>query len=277
LLFATPTFLMAYIRRARPEDFASLRQIIVGAEKLKDRIADAFEEKFSIRPLEGYGATELAPVATLSIPDVEIDGIRQVGWKEGSVGHPLPGIATKVVDPDTHQPLPNGQPGLLLIKGPNVMLGYLGKPEKTAEVLKDGWYNTGDIVVGDKDGFIKITDRLSRFSKLGGEMVPHLAVEEVFHRVLNKTEQVLAIASVPDEKRGERLVVLYTPEAGSVDVLRKVMAGSDLPNLWKPSNDSYFQIDALPILGSGKLDLKTLKEKAIQLSAREGILNPART
>jgi acyl-[acyl-carrier-protein]-phospholipid O-acyltransferase/long-chain-fatty-acid--[acyl-carrier-protein] ligase len=227
--------------------------------------------------LEGYGATELAPVATLSIPDVEIDGIRQVGWKEGSVGHPLPGIATKVVDPDTHQPLPNGQPGLLLIKGPNVMLGYLGKPEKTAEVLKDGWYNTGDIVVGDKDGFIKITDRLSRFSKLGGEMVPHLAVEEVFHRVLNKTEQVLAIASVPDEKRGERLVVLYTPEAGSVDVLRKVMAGSDLPNLWKPSNDSYFQIDALPILGSGKLDLKTLKEKAIQLSAREGILNPART
>ena len=266
LLYATPTFLMAYIRRAKPEDFASLRQIIVGAEKLKDRIADAFEEKFHIRPLEGYGATELAPVASINIPDVDLGGVHQVGHKEGSVGHPLPGVATKVIDPDTNQQVPNGQPGLLLIKGPNVMLGYLGKPEKTAEVLQDGWYNTGDIVVTDKDGFIKITDRLSRFSKIGGEMVPHLAVEEAFHTALKKPEQVLAIASVPDEKRGERLVVLYTPDAGPVEELQKILAESELPNLWKPGNDSYFQIEALPMLGSGKLDLKGLKERATQLA-----------
>jgi acyl-[acyl-carrier-protein]-phospholipid O-acyltransferase / long-chain-fatty-acid--[acyl-carrier-protein] ligase len=266
LLFATPTFLMAYIRRANPEDFASLRQIIVGAEKLKERIANAFEEKFHIRPLEGYGATELAPVATINIPDVELGGVRQVGRKEGSVGHPLPGVATKVIDPDTNQPVPNGQPGLLLIKGPNVMLGYLGKSEITSEVLKDGWYHTGDIVVRDTDGFIQITDRLTRFSKIGGEMVPHFALEETFHKGLKKTEQVLAVAAVPDEKRGERLVVLCTPEAGLVTELQKVMSESDLPNLWKPSNDSYFQIDALPMLGSGKLDLKALKEKAMRLA-----------
>jgi acyl-[acyl-carrier-protein]-phospholipid O-acyltransferase/long-chain-fatty-acid--[acyl-carrier-protein] ligase len=175
-------------------------------------------------------------------------------------------VATKVVDPDTNQPVPHGQPGVLLIKGPNVMLGYLGKPEKTAEVLKDGWYNTGDIVVTDKDGFIRITDRLSRFSKIGGEMVPHLAVEEALHKALKKAEQVLAIASVPDEKRGERLVVLYTADAGPVEELQKIMAESELPNLWKPGNDSYFPIDVLPMLGSGKLDLKGLKDRAAQLA-----------
>ncbi len=266
LLFATPTFLLAYLRRAKPEDFASLRYVIVGAEKLKPRVADAFEEHFGIRPLEGYGATELAPVATLSIPDVDIHGLRQPGTRVGSVGHPLPGIAVKVVDPDTGERLPPGKAGLLRIKGPNVMIGYLNNPETTAEVLRDRWYNTGDIAIVDKDGFVTITDRLTRFSKIGGEMIPHVGVEEVYHRALGKTAQVLAVAALPDEKKGERLVVLYTPEAGDVEKLRQIIRDSDIPNLWKPADNAYYPIETLPMLGSGKLDLKGLKEIAGKLA-----------
>jgi acyl-[acyl-carrier-protein]-phospholipid O-acyltransferase/long-chain-fatty-acid--[acyl-carrier-protein] ligase len=267
LLFATPTFLLAYLRRAEPEDFASLRYVIAGAEKLKPRVADAFEDRFGVRPLEGYGATELAPVATLSIPDVEALGVRQVGAKPGSVGHPLPGVAVKVVDPETGQRMPAGQAGVLLIKGPNVMLGYLNNSAKTAEVLRDGWYNTGDIAVVDKDGFVAITDRLSRFSKIGGEMVPHVAVEEAYHKGLGKTEQVLVVTSVPDEKKGEKLVVLYTDEAGDVARLQQIIKESNLPNLWKPGPDAYYRIESIPLLGSGKLDLKAVKERAMNLAA----------
>jgi len=179
-------FLLLYLRKAQREDFASLKYVVVGAEKMKDRLASAFVERFGIRPLEGYGATELSPVATLSLPDVHAGGVSQKGWKEGSVGLPLPGVAVKVVDPDTGNVLPVGEPGLLMVKGPNVMLGYLGKPELTAEVLKQGWYNTGDVACIDAAGFVAITDRLSRFSKVGGEMVPHLAIEEALHRALGE-------------------------------------------------------------------------------------------
>ncbi|MCX6996112.1 MAG: AMP-binding protein, partial [Kiritimatiellaeota bacterium] len=213
MLFATPGFLMIYLRKASKEDFASLRYVVCGAEKLNPRLAAAFEEKFGIRPLEGYGATELAPVATLSLPHVAAGGVFQAGWKESSVGLPLPGVALKVVDPDTGAVLPPGQPGLLLVRGPNVMLGYLGRPDLTAEVLRDGWYNTGDIARMDADGFVSITDRLSRFSKLGGEMVPHGAIEEELQRGLGLSAQAVAVTAVPDEKRGEKLVVLHTPEA----------------------------------------------------------------
>ncbi|MDP8247513.1 MAG: acyl-[ACP]--phospholipid O-acyltransferase [Candidatus Tritonobacter lacicola] len=269
LLFATPTFLMTYIRHAKPEDFASLKIVVVGAEKLKKRIADLFEKKFGIRPREGYGATELSPIAALNIPDVDIGGVHQVGTKEGTVGQPLAGVAVRIVDPDTGEAVPDGEPGLMLIKGPNVMLGYLNRPDKTKDVLRDGWYNTGDIALVDDDGFVTITDRLSRFSKIGGEMVPHIAVEEEIQRGLNKTEQVVAVTSVPDEKKGEKLVVMYTDEAGPPEELKRVMAESGLPNLWKPKPDCYFRIEALPLLGTGKLDLKGLKQLALEAAGAE--------
>src|SRR3990167_7158604 len=118
----------------------------------------------------------------------------------------MPGIAVRIVNPETGEPVPPGQPGLLLVRGPNVMQGYLGRPDKTAEVLRDGWYVTGDIAILDEDGFLEITDRLSRFSKIGGEMVPHLKIEEVLHELAGVTEQTFAVTGVPDGKRGERLV-----------------------------------------------------------------------
>jgi len=262
LLIATPTFLLAYLRRAKKEDFASLRLVITGAEKLKAKVADSFEERFGIRPLEGYGATELSPVITLSLPDVKIDGVAQHGSKEGSVGHPIPGVAIRVVDPDSGTALKPGEPGLILVKGPNVMHGYLGQPDKTAQVVKDGWYVTGDIGIMDDDGFIRITDRMSRFSKIGGEMVPHGVVEDELHGRLGQT-QVLAVTAVPDEKKGEKLVVVYAKDAADGETLHRLLAESNIPNLWKPGRDCYVAVEDLPMLGSGKLDLKGLKEIAL--------------
>lgn len=266
ILLATPTFLLAYLRRAKKEEFATLRLVMTGAEKLKSKVADSFEQHFGIRPLEGYGATELSPVITLSVPDVEIDGVRQRGAKEGSVGHPVPGVAVRVVDPENGRALEPGEPGLLLVKGPNVMLGYLGRAEKTAEVVKDGWYVTGDIGIVDDDGFIRITDRMSRFSKIGGEMVPHGVVEDELQNRLGQAG-VLAVTAVPDEKKGERLVVIYAKGATDAETLYRHLAESSLPNLWKPGRDCYLAVETLPVLGTGKLDLKGLKD--IALAARQ--------
>jgi len=266
-LLATPTFLQMYNRGCEPEDFGSLQFVMTGAEKLPDRVAQAFEDKFGIRPLEAYGLTECSPAVTVNTRDFRAAGFRQVGAKRGKIGHPLPAVSVRIVDPDTMQPLPVGQPGLLLIRGPNVMKGYLGKPEKTAEVLRDGWYVTGDIAALDEDGFLTITDRLTRFSKIGGEMVPHIKVEEKLHELAGVTEQCFAVAGVPDEKKGERLVVLHTLDDGKLAPVLEKLTASDLPNLWKPRPDQFFHIEALPYLGTGKLDLRKVKEQAAKFSA----------
>jgi len=263
LLLATPTFLLAYIRRAAREDFASLRLVFSGAEKLKKRVADAFEERFGIRPLEGYGATELSPAVAFNVPDVEIDGVHQTGAREGSVGHPIPGVAVRVVDPETRAILAAGSQGLIEVKGPNVMLGYLGKPEETGEAIEKGWYRTGDLGVLDEKGFLTITDRLSRFSKIGGEMVPHLAIEDEIHRNMNLSGQSVAVTSVPDEKKGEKLVVLYTKGTGDPDTFYRLLSESKLPNLWKPHRSHFLEVESLPLLGSGKLDIKGLRQIAL--------------
>ncbi|MGH9675901.1 MAG: AMP-binding protein, partial [Candidatus Acidiferrum sp.] len=210
MLLATPTFLNNYTRRCEPEDFGSLRFVMAGAEKLPDRIAQSFEDRFGIRPQEGYGCTECSPAVTVNTIDFRAASFRQVGEKRGSIGHPLPGMTVKIIDPESLQPVGLDQPGLLLVRGPNVMLGYLNRPEKTAEVLREGWYNTGDIATLDEDGFLRVTDRLSRFSKIGGEMVPHIKVEDILHELAGASEQMFVVTAVPDEKKGERLIVLHT-------------------------------------------------------------------
>ncbi len=174
--------------------------MLVGAEKLREPIATAFQEKFGLRPLEGYGATEMSPVISVNVPDYERGAERQTGAKPGTVGHPVPGVAVKVVDPETGERMPAGKEGLLLVKGPNRMLGYLGQPEKTAEVIRDGWYVTGDIACLDDDGFMRITDRLSRFSKIAGEMVPHLKIEEAIQPIIG--EFACAVTGSPRRTEG---------------------------------------------------------------------------
>ncbi len=271
-LLATPTFLQMYLRGCEPEQFGSLQYVVAGAEKLPDRLAQAFEDKFGVRPLEAYGCTECAPAVAVNTRDFRAPGFRQVGAKRGKIGHPLPGISVRIVDPDTFEPLPVGKPGMLLVRGPNVMPGYIGRPEKSAEVLRDGWYVTGDIAALDEDGFLTITDRLSRFSKIGGEMVPHIKIEDKLHELAGCTEQCFAVTGVPDEKKGERLVVLHTLPDEKLKPVLDQLAASDLPNLWKPRPDAFHRVDAFPQLGTGKLDLRKLKEMA----ARVGAASPPR-
>jgi acyl-[acyl-carrier-protein]-phospholipid O-acyltransferase/long-chain-fatty-acid--[acyl-carrier-protein] ligase len=265
-LVATPTFLQAYMRRCTPEEFGSLQYVLVGAEKLPERLAVAFEDTFGIRPLEGYGCTECSPVVTVNGRDFRAPGFRQVAARRGKIGHPLPGVTVKVVDIDTGAPVAPGTSGMLLVKGPNVMKGYLGKPEKTAEVLHDGWYTTGDIALMEEDGFLTITDRLSRFSKIGGEMVPHIKIEDKLHDLAGITEQVFAVTALPDEKKGERIVVITTLSVEKLEPVLEKLPQCDLPALWKPKTSQFFHVDALPVLGTGKTDLRGVKALAASLA-----------
>ena len=260
LLISTPTFYSGYLRRCTAEEFASVRYAIAGAERLREPIAKGYREKYGIDLLEGYGCTELAPVVSVNVPDVIDNGEKQPGHKPGTVGRPIPGVAAKIIDPDSGQPLATGQEGLLLIKGPNVMVGYLGQPELTAQAMRDGWYVTGDIAAIDEDGFIKITDRLSRFSKIGGEMVPHMKVEEMINSVLG--DGAAAVIAVADEQKGERLVAFYARDGMSSEELWKKLNESPLPKLWIPKRENLYPIDNLPLLGSGKVDLKKIKALA---------------
>jgi acyl-[acyl-carrier-protein]-phospholipid O-acyltransferase / long-chain-fatty-acid--[acyl-carrier-protein] ligase len=264
LLISTPTFYAGYIRRCSKEEFATLRYVIAGAEKLREQIAAAFQEKFGRPILEGYGCTELAPVVSVNILNVGFGKDAQIGNKPGTVGHPIPGVSVKVVHPETFEPLACGEEGLLLVKGPNVMLGYLNQPVLTQEAIRDGWYVTGDIAAVDEDGFIRITDRVSRFSKIGGEMVPHMKVEEVINSILGSAASV--VTAVPDSQRGEKLIALYCQNGITTEELWQRLNESELPKLWIPKRENLFAIDSLPVLGSGKADLKKVKALALEKS-----------
>ncbi len=269
ILLTTPTFLQLYLRGVPSEDFGSLQLIIVGAEKLTERLADAVEQYFGVRPLEGYGTTECAPAVAVNIMDVRAAGVHQIGGKRGTIGRVLPGIMAKLTDPEdpwSGKSVPAGEPGMLLVRGPNVMLGYLGLPEKTADVLRHGWYCTGDVATVDEDGFLQITGRLSRFSKIGGEMAPHLKIEEKLQELAGAAETMFVVAGVPDEKKGERLVVLHRLAAGDLPACLEKFAACDLPNLWKPKADAFFHVENFPLLGTGKLDLRAVKELAGRLA-----------
>ncbi len=263
ILLATPTFLRGYLRRCDKEEFATLNVVVAGAEKLPSSLCDKFEEKFGVRPVEGYGATELSPLVSVNIPASRSTNTHEIDLKEGTVGRPVPGVSAKIIDLDTGQELGPNQPGMLLITGPNVMKGYLGREDLTAEVLRDGWYVTGDIATVDEDGFITITGRESRFSKIGGEMVPHIQIEETLARLIGDEDELkAAVTAIPDAKKGERLIVIHTQLDKTPDELRAGLADAGLPNIFIPSADSYHQVDELPVLGSGKLDLKLIRQIA---------------
>lgn len=267
ILISTPTFLQLYMKRVAPPQFGSLRVVLTGAEKLPPRVAEAFQTTFGIRPIEGYGTTECAPVVAVSTLDYRGPGLHQTGSRVGSVGHLLPGVTLRLVDPDTGAPLPSGdgsETGQLLVKGPNIMRGYLGKPELTSQVLRDGWYDTGDIAQIDEDGFLRITDRKSRFSKIGGEMVPHGRVEEALQEAAGAEIQMFAVTAIPDEKKGERLAVIHTVEEAKIPGILAKVSESGLPNLFIPRADQFLRVEQLPMLGTGKIDLRAVKKIAME-------------
>ena len=262
MLISTPTFCNAYLRRCTREQFANLKYAIVGAEKLREPLATTFEQQFGVGLLEGYGCTEMAPVVAVNRPNVNDGKEHQIGTKFGSVGHPIPGVAAKIVDLETGEGPLIGREGLLLVKGANMMSGYLNQPERTADVIRDGWYVTGDIATMDEDGFVFITDRLSRFSKIAGEMVPHLKVEDAINGVLGDLCSV--VTAIPDPARGERLMAFYTRADVSPDALWDQLNSTDLPKLWIPRRDSLLRLAEIPTLGTGKVDLRRLRQLAIE-------------
>ena len=264
ILLATPTFLQLYQRRCEPGQFGSLRVVLTGAEKLTETLADAFADRFGIRPVQGYGCTECAPVVAVSTPGYRAPGFYQAGSRRGSVGRPLPGVLVRIVDPETKAPRPVGEPGLVLVRGANVMRGYLGRDDLTAAAMHEGCYVTGDIGRLDDEGFLFLTDRMSRFSKIGGEMVPHGTVEEHLQECCGRDDRAFAVCGVPDAKKGERLMVLTTLHREDLATVLRQMSTRGLPALFVPRLDQFVHVDELPLLGTGKLDLRRVKELCLQ-------------
>jgi acyl-[acyl-carrier-protein]-phospholipid O-acyltransferase / long-chain-fatty-acid--[acyl-carrier-protein] ligase len=260
LFLSTPTFCLGYLRKCTREQLGTIRYLLVGAEKLRPALVKSFEEKFGVTPLEGYGCTEMGPVVSVNVTNHE-----RSAYKPGTAGRPLPYVSLRIVDPETMAPLAAGETGLLLVNGPSRMLGYLGDPERTAQSLVDGYYSTGDLACVDSDGFLQIVDRLARFSKIAGEMVPHLKIEEMLHEILG--DQPCVVIGIPDDQRGERLALLHTQSEISAVQLWQRLSETDLPRLWIPKRENIYLIDSIPSLGTGKLDLRGAKAKAIELAS----------
>ncbi|HZE56324.1 MAG TPA: AMP-binding protein [Chthoniobacterales bacterium] len=264
VMLATPTFLRAYLRKAEPQQLSSLRLLVAGAEKLPQDLGRAVEARFGKHVYEGYGLTETSPVVSVNLP--EAPGQTQPSNKPGSTGKMLTGIAAEIREPETDAKLSLNEQGMLWLRGPNIFEGYLNAPEQNADVLRNGWFKTGDIGRFDEDGFLYIEGRLSRFSKIGGEMVPHETIEQKILRALNIEEQgerIITVMGVPDATKGEALVLLSTIDIDQ-PTLRSALSGAGVPNLWIPR--MIQRIDAVPVLASGKLDLvgcKKLAEEAL--------------
>ncbi len=271
IFLATPTFLRGYMKRIDPAQLASLKLVVTGAEKLPQSLADAFEQKFGTRPQEGYGLTETSPATNVNLPDPEPqrESIVLPSSRPGSVGQLLPGLAIRITDPASDGEIPIDRQGIIWFKGANVFTGYLNDPKRTAEVLKDGWFHTGDVGRVDADGFLYIEGRISRFSKIAGEMVPHETVEACINRVLGldgETERRIAVVGVPDEQKGEAILLLSTIAGPALEQecidLRYKLLDEGISSLWCPK--SIVPVTEIPVLASGKLDIKACEALARQ-------------
>ncbi len=267
VLIGTPTFLKPYFKRVEADKLASLKFVIAGAEKTPEGFADAWESAFGSTYLEGYGLTETSPVVSVNLPHgppvgAIYPGDSSDGNRRGSVGRLLPGQAARILDPDTREDLPVTRTGLLLLKGPNIFEGYLRDSERTAEVKQGDWFVTGDLARFDEDGFLYIQGRLSRFSKIGGEMVPHGTIEQALNEaygLLDAEVPMLAIGARPDEAKGEALVLLAAMDLELEDV-RSRLGAAGYTNLWMPK--VLKRVEAIPTLATGKLDLRGISQLA---------------
>lgn len=285
LVCATPTFARAMLRRADDTTFRSVRHFIVGAEKLQPALEEEFKTRCGVTLLEGYGLTEAAPVCAVNVPDAPPlpgSAFYVPGLVKRSIGAALPGIAVRITDvDDENRILPLTEQGMLWIKGANIFGGYIGKPELNNDIFNDGWFKTGDIGKLDLNGFIRLGGRLSRFSKVGGEMVPHESVEQAIVAALQLDIETdgaqIAVTGVADAQKGEALVLLSTlpqhqrssEEKAQLGELRSKLMEANIPNLWTPKY--IVPVESIPMLPTGKLDLrgcKLLAEEALaQLNA----------
>ena len=263
IMLATPTFLRGYMKRVEPGQLASLKLVVTGAEKLPRSLAEAFQARFGIAPQEGYGLTETSPATNVNLPDPPREAETETipSARAGSVGQLMPGLAIRLTDPATDRVVPLNRQGIIWFKGANVFRGYLDKPELTDQVIKEGWFRTGDVGRMDEDGFLHIEGRISRFSKIAGEMVPHETVEAAVNKVMrldSESERKVAVVGVPDDQKGEAIVLLSTVLGNAVEQecidLRYRLLDEGLPSLWCPRQ--IIQVDEIPVLASGKLDVK---------------------
>ena len=262
-----PTFLRPILKKAQPRELRSLDIVVTGAEKLPADLAKGFLELFHLEILEGYGLTETTPAANISQPHPPVvvsTNEPQTGRRAGAVGRMMPGMTVRIVDPDSGAELPMTEKGLVLFRGANVFGGYLGDPEKTRAAFRDGWFITGDLGRFDADGYLFIEGRLSRFSKIGGEMVPHGTLEQKIIEVfgwLPQESPAVFVTGVPDAAKGESLVLLTIHEI-TVEVLREKLSDAGVPNLWVPK--IIRRVEQIPMLGTGKTDLKRCRELALE-------------
>ena len=266
ILIGTPTFFKPYMKRIEPEQLASLKYVVAGAEKTPKGFADAWEARFGSLYLEGYGLTETSPVVSINTPSmpkgVSYPGDSSEGNRRGSVGRMMPGHTARILNPDTMKDIEVTAVGLLMLKGPNIFSGYLGEPERTAEVKHGEWFITGDLARFDKDGFLFIEGRLSRFSKIAGEMVPHGTVEEALMKAYNLLDAelpMLAVVGRPDKAKGEALVILAAIDI-ELDDARDKLSAAGLTNLWIPKEIK--RVEVIPTLATGKLDLRKIQDLA---------------
>jgi len=271
VMIATPTFLRGYLRGVNREQLASIDLCVTGAEKLPHAVAEAFENRFGKVVLEGYGLTETSPVSNVNLPDIESSSDSQLtlpAGRAGSVGQLLPGLAVRITHVETGEALPLHQSGIIWFKGANVFTGYFNDPKRSAEVLdENGWFRTGDVGRVDLDGFLYIEGRLSRFSKIAGEMVPHETVEETIVRTLGfegESTRRIAIVGVPDIEKGEALIMLTSvpdgPDHLEIVQLRYRLIDKGVPPLWIPKK--MIRVTEIPVLASGKLDVKACEKIA---------------
>ncbi|MBD9356620.1 AMP-binding protein [Methylomonas albis] len=251
IMFGTNTFLAAYAKKAHPYDFYSLRYVVAGAEKLQETTRTTWLDKFGIRILEGYGATETSPVTSVNTP---------MDYKAGSVGRFMPDMLHKL------EPVPGIEnAGKLHVAGPNIMKGYL-LPDNPGVLVPpcsaaygEGWYDTGDIVHVDDEGFIHIQGRSKRFAKIGGEMVSLTAVEQLAIHAWPEAQHI--VVSLPDPKKGEQLVLLTTRRDANAKQLGEASTGVATINLPK----KVFVLDKLPVLATGKTDYPGATKLAAEL------------
>ncbi len=256
MLLGTSTLYRGFMKRWKKEQVSNVRLAFAGAEKLDQSVRKKFYEKLGINIFEGYGVTESCSCTTVNYPH---------DFCHGSVGRPLPDVQCKIVDPETHKEVPEGKEGLILIKGPTIMEGYYKSPELTRQAFHDGYYITGDVGKCDK-GFLYITDRLKRFAKIGGELIPLTPIEDKLSRILDehtdKEKRCCAVVNIPNPQKGESLVAFVVKNNPDKLALNKKLGFLGLPSLSRPHH--YVPINAIPLLPSGKVDYKCIKQVALE-------------